>query len=119
MSLRTAAWMSPSSQTARSDHGRFSAPNHAMPSMKQHLRILVATLTLCLLSEMQAAETISLPAAEPDRVSARPEVTVTTLGFGSCARQERPQPIWDTINAARCDAFVLLGDNIYADTSDP
>lgn len=90
-----------------------------MPSMKQHLRILVATLTLCLLSEMQAAETISLPAAEPDRVSARPEVTVTTLGFGSCARQERPQPIWDTINAARCDAFVLLGDNIYADTSDP
>jgi alpha-galactosidase len=54
-----------------------------------------------------------------DRVSARPELTITTLGFGSCARQERPQPIWDTIHATRCDAFVLLGDNIYADTSDP
>ena len=64
-------------------------------------------------------ETSSLHEAAPDRVSARPELTITTLGFGSCARQERPQPIWDTINAARCDAFVLLGDNIYADTSDP
>ena len=87
--------------------------------MQQHIRFLVTTLTLCLLAEVQAAETISLPAAASDRVSARPELTVTTLGFGSCARQERPQPIWDAINAARCDAFVLLGDNIYADTSDP
>lgn len=58
-------------------------------------------------------------AAASDRVSARPELVITTMGFGSCARQERPQPIWDTIHAARCDAFVLLGDNIYADTSDP
>jgi alkaline phosphatase D len=87
--------------------------------MKQNVQILVTTLALCLLAEVQAAETISLPAAASDRVSTRPELTVTTLGFGSCARQERPQPIWDTINAARCDAFVLLGDNIYADTSDP
>ena len=87
--------------------------------MKQNVQILVTTLALCLLAEVQAAETISLPAAASDRVSARPELTVTTLGFGSCARQERPQPIWDAINAARSDAFVLLGDNIYADTSDP
>ncbi len=54
-----------------------------------------------------------------DRVSARPEIVVTTLGFGSCLREDRPAPIWDTINAARCDAFVLLGDNIYADSPDP
>jgi hypothetical protein len=54
-----------------------------------------------------------------DRVSARPELMINTIGFGSCARQERPQPIWDTINATHCDAFVLLGDNIYADTADP
>jgi alkaline phosphatase D len=58
-------------------------------------------------------------AAAPDRASARPELLVTTLGFGSCARQERPQPIWDAINAARCDAFVLCGDNIYGDSPDP
>ncbi len=87
--------------------------------MKQPIRTLVTTLTLHLLAAAQGAETASLPAAAPDRVSIRPELTITTLGFGSCARQDRPQPIWDAINAARCDAFVLLGDNIYADTSDP
>jgi len=87
--------------------------------MKQCIRILVATLTLSLLAEVQSAETNPPTAAAGDRVTARPELTITTLGFGSCARQERPQPIWDTINAAHCDAFVLLGDNIYADTSDP
>lgn len=56
--------------------------------------------------------------ASSDRVSARSGLVVTTLGFGSCARQERQQPIWDTIIEARCDAFVLCGDNIYADTKD-
>lgn len=57
--------------------------------------------------------------AAPDREATRPELLVTTLGFGSCARQERPQPIWDAIIAARCDAFVLCGDNIYGDSPDP
>lgn len=85
--------------------------------IKQSVRILSATLTLRLLAGMAA--TTPLEADASDRSSARPELVVTTLGFGSCARQERPQPIWDTINAARCDAFVFLGDNIYADTSDP
>ncbi len=102
--------------------------------MKQSIRILVAALTLALLARVQGAET-STRAAQPnptvmaqapllhagasDRVSDRPELTITTLGFGSCARQERPQPIWDTIHAAHCDAFVLCGDNIYGDSSDP
>ena len=58
-------------------------------------------------------------AAAPDRASARPELLVTKIGFGSCARQERPQPIWHAINATRCDAFVLCGDNIYGDSPDP
>ncbi len=87
--------------------------------MKPHVRALVTTLTLCLMAEVQGVENGSRPAVASDRVSARPELTIATLGFGSCAREERPQPIWETINAARCDAFVLLGDNIYADTSDP
>lgn len=85
--------------------------------MKLPIRTLVATLTLHLMASVQGAETLSLPAA-PDRVSARPELAITTIGFGSCEHEDRPIPIWDTINAAHCDAFVLLGDNIYADTSD-
>lgn len=86
--------------------------------MQSLLRSFAAALTLHLWPAAQAAEITSSGDAS-DRVSARPELTIHTIGFGSCARQERPQPIWDAINAARCDAFVLLGDNIYADTSDP
>jgi alkaline phosphatase D len=87
--------------------------------MKRLIRILVATLILHELEAVKAAETSSLSAAASDRVSARPDLAITTLGFGSCAHEDRPVPIWDTINAAHCDAFVVLGDNIYADTSDP
>jgi alkaline phosphatase D len=93
------------------------------------LKKTLAGLTVLLLAGVQGAEITTSP-AKPDptasaetvaaaRVSARPELVITTLGFGSCEHEDRPVPIWDTINAARCDAFVLLGDNIYADTSDP
>lgn len=41
---------------------------------------------------------------------------VAVIGFGSCANQNRPQPIWDAVLANAPDLFVLLGDNVYADT---
>ena len=41
-----------------------------------------------------------------------------TIAFGSCLKQTRPQPIWESVLAAKPDAFVLLGDNIYGDTRD-
>lgn len=40
------------------------------------------------------------------------------IAFGSCARQDQPQPIWDAIMAARPDLFLMIGDNIYGDTDD-
>ena len=43
---------------------------------------------------------------------------VTSIAFGACARQGRPQPIWDAIAARNPDLFVFLGDNIYGDTRD-
>jgi alkaline phosphatase D len=43
----------------------------------------------------------------------------TRIAFGSCAKQNKDQPIWDAIVEAKPDAFVFLGDNIYADTRDP
>ncbi|MCO6454128.1 MAG: alkaline phosphatase D family protein [Pirellulaceae bacterium] len=42
----------------------------------------------------------------------------TRILFGSCARQERPMPIFETIVGQHPDLFVFLGDNIYADTTD-
>ncbi len=38
------------------------------------------------------------------------------IAFGSCATQERPQPIWDAVATTRPDLLLLIGDNIYADT---
>ena len=46
------------------------------------------------------------------------ETTLSRIAFGSCARQDQPQPIWDAVVAARPQLFILLGDNIYADTDD-
>jgi alkaline phosphatase D len=43
---------------------------------------------------------------------------VSRIAFGSCCRQDKPQPIWDAIVAAKPDVFVFLGDNIYGDTED-
>lgn len=87
--------------------------------MKKSIGILLALLPLHLLAGMEAAETKSTQTVAADRVSARPDLAITKLGFGSCAKQERAQPIWESIHAAHCDAFVLCGDNIYGDSSDP
>src|SRR5436190_18218787 len=40
------------------------------------------------------------------------------IAFGSCAHQDRPQPIWDAVVAARPDLFLFIGDTVYADTTD-
>lgn len=45
--------------------------------------------------------------------------TLQTIGFGSCLMQGEPQPIWRAINTAQPDLFVFLGDNIYADATQP
>jgi alkaline phosphatase D len=43
---------------------------------------------------------------------------LSRFAFGSCARQERPQLIWDAVVEAKPQLFALIGDNIYADTED-
>lgn len=54
--------------------------------------------------------------AAPTLVSAQ---SLQRIAFGSCADQRKAQPIWEQVLAAQPDLFVLLGDNIYADTDDP
>lgn len=44
---------------------------------------------------------------------------ISRIAFGSCVHQDRPQPIWEAVNAANPDVFVFLGDNIYGDSEDP
>lgn len=37
------------------------------------------------------------------------------LTFGSCSKQWQPQPFWKNISARESDAFLWLGDIVYAD----
>ncbi|MBL7543427.1 MAG: alkaline phosphatase family protein [Bdellovibrionaceae bacterium] len=39
------------------------------------------------------------------------------VAFGSCAHQDKPQPIWDIIYKNNPELFIFMGDNVYA--SDP
>lgn len=36
------------------------------------------------------------------------------VAFGSCLYQWKAQPVWKTLNALSPDAFIFLGDNVYA-----
>ena len=60
----------------------------------------------------------SLLAAPPAVEDKAEDKVITRIAFGSCAHQEKPQPIWDAVLATRPDLFVFLGDNIYGDTED-
>lgn len=46
------------------------------------------------------------------------EPIVSRIAFGSCAKQDKPMPIWDAVIHEKPQLFVFLGDNIYADTQD-
>ena len=46
---------------------------------------------------------------------AQTEPPLTRIAFGSCAHQDKPQPIWDAVLRYRPDLFVFAGDNVYGD----
>lgn len=57
-------------------------------------------------------------ATTPSTAAADPR-TLTKIAFGSCAKSDKPQPIWDAVLATEPDLFIFLGDNVYLDTRDP
>ncbi len=48
----------------------------------------------------------------------RAEAPLTTVAFGSCNRQNLPQPLWPEVQKQRPQVWVWLGDNIYGDSED-
>ena len=44
---------------------------------------------------------------------------VSKIAFGSCLDQNYHQFIWDSISSLNPNMFVFMGDNIYADTTNP
>lgn len=67
----------------------------------RHYLVLLVSGFICIQSDVRAAST-----------------DLVTIVFGSCARQDRPAPIWATMASNKPLMTVLLGDNIYADTKD-
>ena len=61
-----------------------------------------------LLLSIVACQTASGPAPDPGPILNR-------IAFGSCARSDRDQPIWESIVASDPELFLFAGDNIYAD----
>lgn len=65
---------------------------------------------------------LMLPAAGADVYSTGPAPGGTSvlsrIAFGSCLHQDRPQPIWEAVAAARPELFLLIGDSICLDTTD-
>jgi alkaline phosphatase D len=59
--------------------------------------------------------TRSLAVAAPSDISSAP---LQRIAFGSCAHQDKDQPIWEAVLATNPDLFIFLGDNIYGDTRD-
>jgi len=48
----------------------------------------------------------------------QPTEPISSIGFGSCAKQDQPQPIWEPILASQPQVFLMIGDNIYGDSDD-
>jgi alkaline phosphatase D len=65
-------------------------------------------LVLLLLGLLTAAEALAQGISPP----------LTRIAFGSCADEDKPQPIWDAVLAYRPELFLFLGDNVYGDVRD-
>lgn len=64
------------------------------------------------------SEEVELPDLD---FKARPIDTLTAptvIAFGSCNKLNKPQNMWDAVNANNPNLWVWLGDIIYADTTD-
>ena len=43
---------------------------------------------------------------------------IDLIAFGSCVHQDKPAPAFDAVADLQPDLFVMIGDNIYGDTTD-
>jgi len=53
---------------------------------------------------------------DPKSVVNKSDTITFNILFGSCAHQDKPQPLLNIATDIKPDAFVYLGDNIYGDT---
>jgi alkaline phosphatase D len=76
-------------------------------------RVIKTSLSIALLTLLLGNSAYSQRQRRPAKPSAKP---FTTIAFGSCNRQNRPQPLWQPILQHQPQLWIWLGDNIYGDT---
>ncbi|MCZ2343284.1 MAG: alkaline phosphatase family protein [Bacteroidales bacterium] len=59
------------------------------------------------------------PATPPKAAPPAVVYPLSRIAFGSCADQDKPLPIFDTMTNAHPDLLLMLGDNIYSDIKTP
>ena len=80
---------------------------------------LIGLLAFAINASTLGASTLSsAPFAAPAPTLPRltPDTLIERIAFGSCLDEEKTPPPWDDIRARRPDVFLMLGDNVYADT---
>lgn len=75
--------------------------------MRPHLYFLTVALILLPIPELSAKF--------PDNF----DEALKVIAFGSCNRDELPQPLWPVIAENEPDLWIWAGDNIYADWYEP
>lgn len=82
------------------------------------LLTLVAFCSTALAQDAATSEVITPAAQAPVKPVADIPGLVQRICFGSCANQNKRQPILRDVVARHPDLFIYLGDNIYGDTED-
>jgi alkaline phosphatase D len=54
----------------------------------------------------------------PAAAHAQDKKPLSRIALGSCVHQDKEQPVWEAIVKTLPELFLMLGDNIYADTQD-
>ncbi len=91
---------------------------HAFP-----FRLFTIAIVACASFVVSSANLETLTAQQPLDPAAKAWRSVTEVGglpariaFGSCAHQDKLQPVLETVVNSQPDLFIYLGDNIYGDT---
>lgn len=83
--------------------------------VKHLLRLSFFVSTVVFTSEIAFAA----PSPASQAQSSSPaNITTSSITFGSCLRQWESQPVWHSIARLKPEAFIFLGDNMYADVGD-
>jgi len=85
-----------------------------MNYLRERKRLFLAVLAMIASCHVGFARGEANPA---DRLVS--ESTISTIAFGSCNSEKKPQPLWPVIASENPDVWIWTGDNIYADTEDP